>query len=138
DLGYIWADQSKNLDKAEEMIRLAIELDRRQRKLGRNPSADEGQDNAAYIDSLGWVLFRRGQLQEACRQLELASALPDGAEDPTVWDHLGDVYFRLERLGQARSAWEKAIHLFERENQRKMEERHREVRRKLKALDTVP
>jgi tetratricopeptide (TPR) repeat protein len=137
DLGYLWADQSKNLEKAEELIREAIELDRRARKLSRNPSADGDQDNAAYIDSLGWVLFRRGRLDDACRQLELATTLPEGTEDPTVWDHLGDVYFRLQRLGQARSAWERAVHLFEKENRRKMEDRHEEVLRKLKTLDTV-
>jgi tetratricopeptide (TPR) repeat protein len=137
DLGYIWADQNKNLDKAEEMIRRAIDLDRQQRKLSRNLSAEDDKDNAAYIDSLGWVLFRRGKLDEARQQMELAVALADGADDPTVWDHLGDVYFRLERLDQARSAWEKSVHLFEKENRRKMDERYHEVRRKLKALETV-
>ncbi len=135
DLGYTWADQNKNLDKAEEMIRLAIELDRRQRQMSRTASADAEQDNAAYIDSLGWVLFRRGKLDEACKQLELAVHLPEGAEDPTVWDHLGDVYYRLERADQARAAWERSAHLFEKENRRKMDERHQEVQRKLKMLD---
>ncbi len=119
------------------MIRRALAADRQQRKLSRNPSADPDQDNAAYVDSLGWVLFRRGQLEEARVQLELASSLPEGIEDPTVWDHLGDIYFRLQRTEQARSAWEKSAHLFEKENRRKMDERYREVRRKLKALDTV-
>lgn len=137
DLGYIWADQSKNLDKAEEMIRHAIDLDRRQRLMSRSPNADPDQDNAAYVDSLGWVLFRKGQLQEACRHLKAASSLPEGADDPTVWDHLGDVYFRLERYREARSAWEKSSRLFETENRRKMDERHQEVRNKLKALDNL-
>jgi tetratricopeptide (TPR) repeat protein len=137
DLGYIWADQNKNLDRAEELIRRAIDVDRRQRKLSRNLSVEDDKDNAAYVDSLGWVLFRRGKLEEARLQLELAASLADGADDPTVWDHLGDIYFRLERVEQARSAWEKAAHLFEKENRRKMDDRHREVRRKLKALETV-
>jgi len=137
DLGYIWADQNKNLDKAEEMIRHAIESDRRRRQLSRHASADGDQDNAAYLDSLGWVLFRRGQLDEACRQLELASSLPEGADDPTVWDHLGDVYFRQQRYDQAKSVWEKSAHLFETEKRRKMDERYKEIRRKLKALETV-
>lgn len=137
DLGYIWADQNKNLVQAEEMIRRAIDMDRQQRKMSRSPTVDPDQDNAAYIDSLGWVLFRRGHLEEALRQLKLAVALPEGAEDPTVWDHLGDVCFRLEQLDQARSAWEKAAHLFESEKRRKIDERHRAVRRKLKELESV-
>jgi tetratricopeptide (TPR) repeat protein len=135
DLGYTWADQNKNLEKAEEMIRLAIEMDRRQRQMSRTASADADQENAAYIDSLGWVLFRRGKNEEACKQLELAVHLPEGAEDSTVWDHLGDVYYRLERVDQARAAWERSNHLFEKENRRKMDERHQEVQRKLKMLD---
>ena len=121
------------IDISEEMVRQAIELDRRQRKLTRD--ANPGQDNAAYIDSLGWVFFRQGKLEEACRQLELASSLPDGVDDPTVWDHLGDVYFRLERRDRARAAWEKAVSLFEKENRRKMDERHEEALRKLKTLE---
>jgi hypothetical protein len=83
------------------------------------------------------VLFRRGKLDEARVQLELATTLPEGIGDPTVWDHLGDVYFRLQRTLDARSAWEKSAHLFETEKTRKMDERYQEVRRKLKALDTV-
>jgi tetratricopeptide (TPR) repeat protein len=135
DLGYIWADQNKSLDKAEEMIRHAIELDRRQRQLSRHASAEGDQDNAAFIDSLGWVLFRRGQLDEACRQLQRASSLPDGADDPTVWDHLGDVYFRLQRVAEAKTSWERSAYLFETEKRRKMDERYQEVRRKLKAVE---
>lgn len=137
DLGYTWADQNKNLDKAEVLIRRALELDRRQRELSPSASADARHENAAYIDSLGWVLFRRGRLDEARVQLELATRLPEGSDDPTVWDHLGDVYFRLLRTTDARSAWEKSAHLFETEKTRKMDERYREVRRKLQALDSA-
>ena len=45
DLGYLYADQGKNLEKAEAMIRKALR---------------EEPKNAAYLDSLGWVLFKRG------------------------------------------------------------------------------
>jgi tetratricopeptide (TPR) repeat protein len=127
DLGYIWADQSKNLPQAEAMIRKAIELDRDQRKLG------EDADNAAYIDSLGWILFRRGQHEAARRELERAVSLPDG-DDPTLWDHLGDVYFRLERYAQARSTWERSVELYERDHVRPQDERFRDVQRKLKKV----
>ena len=78
-----------------------------------SPSVDSEHDNAAYIDSLGWVLFRRGKLDEARVQLELATTLAEGIGDPTVWDHLGDVYFRLQRTVDARSAWEKSAHTYD-------------------------
>ena len=110
DLGYIWADQSKNLQEAEAMIRKAIDIDREQRKT----QAALDKDNAAYIDSLGWVLFRRGDVDgRHLKELERSQvALPEG-DDPALWDHLGDVYFRVERYPQALSAWQRSVELYE-------------------------
>jgi tetratricopeptide (TPR) repeat protein len=134
DLGYIWADHGKNLDKAEEMIRRALELDRRQRKLIRAPSEEEDQDNAAFVDSLGWVLFRKGQIDDAVKELARAVRLP-GGDDPTLWDHLGDAQHRLGRFADARASWETSVRLFEKEARRRADERCDEVRRKLKMLE---
>ena len=80
-----------------------VELERRQRKNALTP-ATEDNDNAAYIDSLGWVLFRKGQFESARAELEKAVALPDG-DDAVLWDHLGDVCFRLNQPDRARQAW---------------------------------
>lgn len=135
DLGYQWADQNKNLAEAEALIRKAIDLDRRQRNSLLAPRGDEeGGDNAAYVDSLGWVLFRRGRLEEARAELEKAAALP-GGEDPTIWDHLGDVYHRLGLTEQARHAWQRAVTLIGQERRRRMDQRHQEILRKLKQLE---
>ena len=49
------------------MIRKALELDVQQRRGAAALGVDGDRDNAAYIDSLGWVLFRRGRLKEARR-----------------------------------------------------------------------
>ena len=102
DLGYLWADQGKKLEQAEKLIRKAIELDRKQRITGTNLGTDDDRDNWAYVDSLGWVLFRRGQHEAVRKELEKAVMLPDGIEDPTVWDHLGDVCARLGDKAKAR------------------------------------
>ena len=77
-LGFTLADHKRALPRAEQLIREALQT---------HP------DDPAMQDSLGWVLFRRGQMDEACREMERASSLPGGADDPVVWDHLGDVYF---------------------------------------------
>ncbi len=136
DLGYIWADQNKNLDRAEEMIRKAIELDRKQRKgPAAVAEAQDEQDNAAYIDSLGWVLYRKGDLAGARRELEKAGSLPDG-EDPVIWDHLGDVYLRLNERDRARGAWERAAHFYERDRRGRMDGRYRELQQKRELLKT--
>ena len=55
DLGYLYAEQGKNLEKAEVMIRKALL---------------EKSDEKAYLDSLGWVLFKRGKVKEALEPLE--------------------------------------------------------------------
>jgi tetratricopeptide (TPR) repeat protein len=133
DLGYLWADQGKNLEEAEKLIRRALELDRSQRRTGTQVDADSDQDHAAYVDSLGWVLFRRGQLQVARQELEKATALPEG-DDPVIWDHLGDVYLQLEEPARARKAWQKAVELFEAGRRRPSDDRYKEIKQKLKHL----
>jgi tetratricopeptide (TPR) repeat protein len=132
DLGYQWADQNKNLAEAERLIRKALELDRLQRNSGARLSTDADQDTAAYVDSLGWVLFRRGKLDEARKELERAVALPGGGDDPVVWDHLGDVYDRLKESAKAREAWRKALGLYDAGRRRKTDERYREIQEKLR------
>jgi tetratricopeptide (TPR) repeat protein len=136
DLGYLWADQGKKLDEAERMIRKAIDLDNEQRKSGA--SSDEDGQNAAYLDSLGWVLYRRGKPAEARPWLEKASALSGGAEDPVVWDHLGDVYFSMKEVEHARDAWQRSVSLYETGRWRKKDSHYKEVQQKLRQLGRAP
>jgi tetratricopeptide (TPR) repeat protein len=135
DLGYQWADRGKNLDEAEKLIRKALELDKQQRTSGTSVGVDADQDNAAYVDSLGWVLFRRGKLDEARAELERAAALPGGADDPTVWDHLGDVYRKLDQKAKAEAAWKKSLKLYEAGRRRRNDGRYDEIKQKLKMLE---
>jgi tetratricopeptide (TPR) repeat protein len=134
DLGYLLADQGKKLDEAEKLIRRALELDRSQKSSGTSVGADSEEDNAAYVDSLGWVLFRRGRMQEARTELERASKMYGGDDDPVVWDHLGDVYFRLGETTRARSAWTKAVELYEIARRRQPDDRYKDIKQKLKTL----
>jgi tetratricopeptide (TPR) repeat protein len=130
NLGYQMADRNANLDEAERLIRRAIELDRSARK-----QVEEDGENAAYLDSLGWVLFRKGKLAEAREWLEKAAALPDGADDPAVWDHLGDVLAKLDQPAKAKEAWQKAARLYESGGRRKSDPRKAEVEKKLKTVE---
>ncbi len=75
-LGYMWADRAVYLDKALDLIARAVALD---------------PDNAAYLDSLGWVHYRRGDLDEAERWLRRAADLAGGEGDGTIYCHLGEV-----------------------------------------------
>ncbi|WP_197995096.1 tetratricopeptide repeat protein [Gimesia panareensis] len=93
DLGYLYADQGKNLEKAEKMIRIALKSE---------------PDNMAYLDSMGWVLFKLKKYEEALTYLEKASKLPGGG-DSTILDHLADCYHELNKNEQARELWKKAL-----------------------------
>jgi tetratricopeptide (TPR) repeat protein len=93
DLGYLYADQGKNLEQAEKMIRVAVEAE---------------PENAAYLDSLGWVLFRLGRFEEALTALEKANADPD-YRDSTIIEHMGDVLQALTRKEEAVKSWQEAL-----------------------------
>jgi tetratricopeptide (TPR) repeat protein len=138
DLGYLWTDENKNLPQAEALIRKAIDQDRKNRQsmLALRPGADkEFHDNACYIDSLGWVLFRRGQVDEARKQLQYAATLPEG-DDPVIWDHLGEVRLALGDAAGAAQAWRQALDFYEHDKRRKIDERYRALQQKLQQLDS--
>ena len=95
-LGYTWADRGVNLDRALEMIRKAVAAE---------------PENAAYRDSLAWVLHRLGRSEEALPYMEKAAKLMAEEPDSTVLDHLGDILAALKRLPEARANWTKALEL---------------------------
>lgn len=140
-LGYQLADQNRHLDEAERLIRRAIDLDRAERQRGSSNNDDEDeeasseQENAAYLDSLGWVLFRKGKYAEARAWIEKAVALPAGKEDPTTWDHLGDIHYRAGDVTKAHAAWKNAAAHYEQDYRSKKDGRAEELRRKLTRAD---
>jgi tetratricopeptide (TPR) repeat protein len=135
DLGYLWADHNQNLEEAEKHIRLALELDHKQRSSGKDFTGTEDEDNAAYIDSLGWILFRRGKVKEALVELEKAAAMEGGKDDPVMWDHLGDVYMGLKEIGKAANSWRKSLTLYESPAKRPKDDRFKEIQHKLKVVE---
>jgi tetratricopeptide (TPR) repeat protein len=89
-LGYTLADRGMRLDEAQELIEKALEL-----------APDDGQ----ILDSMGWVLFRRGQTDEAITYLQKAWRLLPEAE---IGAHLGEALWRAGRVEEARSIWNQA------------------------------
>ncbi len=65
-------------------------------------------ENPAYIDSLGWFYFKKGKFREALNELIRAVSL---LEDPVIYEHLGDVYFKINDLDNARFNWQKSLNL---------------------------
>ncbi len=94
-LGYMWADHNMNLDEAETMIKRALEME---------------PNNASYLDSLGWVEFRKGKFDHALNNL-LSAAKTADHDDPVIFEHIGDTYFKLNRVSEALESWQKALAL---------------------------
>ena len=86
-LGYMWADRNENLDEALRLIRRAVSLE---------------PENVAYLDSLGWVHYRRGDLDEAERWLRRAIELGGDVGDGTILCHLGEVLLAKDALDEGR------------------------------------
>jgi tetratricopeptide (TPR) repeat protein len=91
-LGYMNADRGVHLDESLNYIKQAVSLD---------------PTNGAYLDSLGWAYFRLGRYDLAEENLNKASRRM--AADPTVQEHLGDLYQKTGRLRLAAAHWERAI-----------------------------
>ncbi|MFO0880094.1 MAG: tetratricopeptide repeat protein [Gemmataceae bacterium] len=130
DLGYIWADRGINLPEAEKMIRRAIEEERKLRKKLR---IDGDQDNAAYLDSLGWVLHKQGRNKEALEALQAATRQKEG-QHLEIFDHLAEVQFTLGEKQEALATWKKGLEFAttsKRDQKRKVE-----VEKKIKMLES--
>lgn len=93
-IGYSWADENKNLDKALDYIKRAI---------AKRPN------NGFIRDSLGWVFFRQGDYKRAIEELKKAVALEP--KDPHIIEHLGDVFAAIGQKNKAIDAYSKAIPL---------------------------
>ena len=95
DAGYILADANMHVDRAYEAVEAAVEAMPLQ---------------GAFIDSLGWALYRRGELADAAFYLERARRhTPE--DDPEILYHLGVVYARQGRFGEASVVLERAREL---------------------------
>jgi tetratricopeptide (TPR) repeat protein len=105
-LGYMLADRGVRLEEAQKMISRALELD---------------PDNGAYLDSLGWVYYRLNRLDDAERALVRALSKSGVGQDPTVHDHLGDVYLKLGKTKDAITQWQASLKEAEADTQSDME-----------------
>jgi tetratricopeptide (TPR) repeat protein len=91
-LGYFLAEQNKDLAEALKLTQRAV---------------DAQPANPSFLDSLGWVHFKLGHLDEAERYLNESVRL--NRESALTHEHLGDVYARRGETRQARDAWKKAL-----------------------------
>ena len=90
-LGYSMLERGEDVATAEAFVRRAY---------------DAEPTSSAYADSLGWALFQSGKYDDAVTMLEKAASIENA--DATIFEHLGDAYWRAGRRRDARHAWNSA------------------------------
>ena len=92
-LGYSFAEKGIRLDEALDLIKRATEQE---------------PDNASYIDSLGWLYFKKGDYEKAAQYLNLAC---EKLLDTTIFEHVGDLYAKQHKTLDAWNAYRKSLDL---------------------------
>lgn len=93
-IGYIYATKGEDLDKALSHLKQALNIQPR---------------NGYFLDSLGWIYYKKGEPKQAL--VNIKKAMVYAQPDPVLYDHLGDVYFSMENVTEARKAWKTSLAL---------------------------
>jgi len=91
-LGYMFADRGVRLPEAVELAERAVKIE---------------PDNPAYLDTLGWALFKQGRIEEAAAPLGRAATVLTG--NSVIQDHHGDLLAKQGQTAAAIAAWERAL-----------------------------
>jgi Tfp pilus assembly protein PilF len=108
---YFLSEENRELDKAEQMSKRTIEAE---------------PDNATYLDTYAWILYRQERYEEAMQYMERALAADSVASD-VLYEHAGDICYKLGNVERALNYWKQALEL-----QRKAESVEPKLERKVK------
>jgi tetratricopeptide (TPR) repeat protein len=93
-VGYSLADKGQDLDRALVLIESALKQE---------------PEKAFMVDSLAWVHFKLGNLEQAWEAINRTIEL--GAKDPIIWEHYGDIAKAMGRKSDARKGYREALKL---------------------------
>jgi len=99
-LAYGWVERDIKLDRSLKMLEEAYKT---------NP------DSFYIIDSLAWAHFKKNNLPEAARLMEKVIDIAPG--EAISLDHLGDIYYAMNRKREAIHFWQQALELAEPEDE---------------------
>ncbi len=114
-LGYTYAEEGMNLDLAEELVKKALEKE---------------PENGAYLDSLGWVYFKKGEINKAKEHILKAIGL---VKDPDIYEHLGDIYIEMGDMEKGASYYREGLLQFPDDKDLKLKVKEHEHEGKNKA-----
>jgi len=111
-LGYMWAEAGIKLDSAKTLIEIALAKD---------------PDNGAYLDSYAWVFYQMGDYEKALRYMNKALEQENVRDDPVPYEHIGDIYFKLNNYKSAEEAYKRSLEL-KTEDAKRIKERLAEIK----------
>jgi tetratricopeptide (TPR) repeat protein len=101
-LGYSFLLEDKNIDEAFNLIQQAVNLD---------------PENGAYLDSLGWAYYKKGNYKMAEKYLVMAE---EKEKDPEIYEHLGYLYYKLNDPVKAIYWWARSLEIAPKDEVEKM------------------
>jgi Tfp pilus assembly protein PilF len=90
---YYLSERGKNLDEAERMSKKSLELQ---------------PDQATFLDTYGWILYKKGNYLKAKDYIEKAINMSGAKADATLYDHMGNICYKLNEKDKAVEYWKKA------------------------------
>lgn len=93
-IGYLYAVEGVKLEKALDHLKIALTIQPR---------------NGYFLDSLGWIYYKKGDLDEALKHIKKAMIYT--SPDPVLYDHLGDVHYSMKNFSEAKRAWQTSLSL---------------------------
>ena len=90
---YYLSERGKKLDEAEKLSKRSLEI---------------RPNEATYLDTYGWILYKKGDYEKARTYVQKAVDLAGANADATLYNHLGDIYFRLNDKIKAVDYWKKS------------------------------
>ena len=89
---YLLSEHEKDLEKALDMAKDAVQSD---------------PENSSFLDTIGWVYFKLGNLEEAFENIK--KAVDKDPQNAEILDHFGDVYHKMGEINMAKEFWRKAL-----------------------------
>ncbi len=90
---YYLSERGKKLDEAEKLSRRSLEI---------RPA------EPTYLDTYGWILYKKGDYEKARTYVQKAIDLAGQNADATLYNHLGDIYYKLNNKEKAAECWKKS------------------------------
>ena len=101
---YYLSERGAKLDEAEKMSKKSLELIEEAEKVSKSP-ADLKATEATYLDTYGWIQYKKGNYEQARGYIQKAIDLKTSAADAALYDHLGNIYYKLNDKSKAIQYW---------------------------------